>query len=97
MGADGVPRTDGGTPPAFLSSRHRLLLGLSAIAALLLGVSATSSVICLALGWRVPAAGFGLLTLLASPLLLLGPVQDWWRHRRGRRRRHFSRPEGFGG
>ena len=96
MGADGVPRTDSGTPPPFLSIRHRRLLGLSALAALLLVALAGGAVVSLALGWRLLAAGFGLLTLLGSPLLLLGPVQDWWRHRRGRRRRHLTRPEGFG-
>ncbi len=92
-----MPRTDSSAPPAFLSYRHRLLLGLSAMAALLLAGLAAASIISLALGWRLLAAGFGLLTLLASPLLLLGPAQDWWRHRRGRRRRHHTRPAGFGG
>jgi hypothetical protein len=66
------------------------------MAALLLAALAGGAVLSLALGWRFLAAGFGLLTLMASPLLLLGPVQDWWRHRRGRRRRHLTRPEGFG-
>jgi hypothetical protein len=66
------------------------------MAALLLAALTGASIVSLAFGWRFLAAGFGLLTLLASPLLLLGPAQDWWRHRRGRRRRHFTRPENFG-
>ncbi len=72
------------------------MLGLGALAALLLGALAALSILALALGWRLLAAGFALALLLASPLLLLGPAQDWWRHRRGRRRRHLRRPEGFG-
>ncbi len=91
-----MPHTDSVAPPAFLSYRHRLLLGLSALAALLLATLAAGSILSLALGWRLMAAGFGLLTVLASPLLLLGLAQDWWRHRRGHRRRHLIRPEGFG-
>ena len=71
-------------------------MGVSALSALLLLALVAGSVLSLALGWRLLAAAFGLLTLLASPLLLLGPVQDWWRHRRGRKRRHRVRPEGFG-
>jgi hypothetical protein len=67
------------------------------MAALLLAALAAGSIVSLALGWRLLAAGFGLLALLASPLLVLGPAQDWWRHRRGRRRRHLTRPENFGG
>ena len=66
------------------------------MAAALLAGLAGLSIVALALGWRLLAAGFALALLLASPLLLLGPVQDWWRHRRGRKRRHRVRPEGFG-
>jgi hypothetical protein len=97
VGADGIPRTDGGTPPGFLSARHRRLLGLGALAAALLLGLAGLAVLALGLGWRLAAAGFGLGFLLACPLLLLGPAQDWWRHRRGRRRRHRARPPGLGG
>lgn len=72
------------------------MLGLNALAALLLAALAMGAVVSLALGWRLPAAGFALALVLASPLLLLGPVQDWWRHRRGRARAHRVRPQDFG-
>ncbi|MFC7477611.1 hypothetical protein ACFQS7_24845 [Dankookia sp. GCM10030260] len=52
-------------------------------------------VLALALGARLAAAGLALATLAATPLLGVGPVLDWWRHRRPRRRRHASRPEDF--
>jgi hypothetical protein len=97
VGRDGLPRTDPSTPPPFLSRRHRLALGLSAGAALLLAALAGAAVLALALGWRAGAALAGLAFLAATPLLALGPAQDWWRHRRGRRRAHRVRPPGFGG
>jgi hypothetical protein len=79
-----------------MSRRHRLVLGLGALALVLLGGLAWLAVLSLALGWRLMAADFALATLVASPLLLLGPVQDWWRFRRGQRRRHRHRPQDFG-
>ena len=66
------------------------------VATLLLGLLSGLAVLSLALGWRLAAADFALGVILVSPLLLLGPAQDWWWHRRGRRRRHSVRPEGFG-
>ncbi len=69
---------------------------MGALAAFLMLACAGMAVLALGLGWRAAAAGFGLGFVLACPLLLLGPMQDWWRHRRGRRRRHRARPPGFG-
>jgi hypothetical protein len=89
-------RTDSGTPPGFSSPRYRRLMGLGALATALMLACAALAILALGLGWRLAAAGFGLGFVLACPLLLLGPVQDWWRHRRGRRRRHHTRPPGFG-
>jgi hypothetical protein len=68
------------------------MVGLFGLGLLLVGGLAGMSVAALLSGARGWAAMFGLATLLASPLLLLGPVQDWWRHRRGRRQAHASRP-----
>jgi hypothetical protein len=72
-------------PPAWLSARHRLVLALFALGLLTVGALAGLTVAAFASGARGAAAVFALLTLAASPLLLLGPVQDWWRFRRGRR------------
>ena len=68
------------------------MVGLFGLGLLLVGGLAGMSVAALLSGARAWAAVFGLATLLASPLLLLGPVQDWWRHRRGRRQAHATRP-----
>ncbi len=72
------------------------MLGLNLLAIATLVLLAVLAGLALALGLRLLAAGFGLAWVLALPLLLLGPVQDWWRHRRGRRRKHRQRPSGFG-
>lgn len=74
-------------PPEFLSSRHRLILGLFALALLVVGTLAGVTVAAFASGARGAAAVFALLTLAASPLLLVGPLQDRWRHRARRVRR----------
>ena len=75
-------------PPAeFLSPRHKLIVGLFLGAVALVGVLGGLAAAAFASGARGAAAVFALLTLLASPLLALGPVQDWWRFRRGRRMR----------
>ncbi|GGC29651.1 hypothetical protein GCM10011504_04850 [Siccirubricoccus deserti] len=95
VGRDGTPRTDTAEPPEWLGPRHLRLLGWAALGAGLTGGLAALSVACLALGARLWAAGFALAVVAASPLLVLGPVLDWWRHRRPRRQRHRSRPEGF--
>jgi hypothetical protein len=79
-----------------MSYRHRLVLGLGALAITVLAALVGVTVLSLALGWRLLAAGSALATLAASPLVLLGPAQDWWRFRRGRKRRHRQRPEDFG-
>ena len=91
MGRDGAPREDVAPPPEFLSGRHRLILGIFALGALVVGALAGVTVAALASGSRAWAAIFALLTLATSPLLVLGPVQDWWRHRRGRRMRQAPR------
>ena len=72
--------------PEFLSTRHRVMLGLFMLSALLVGGLAGLTVAAYASGARGAAAVLALLTVLCSPLLALGPVQDWWRYRRGRRR-----------
>jgi hypothetical protein len=61
------------------------VLALFALGLLTVGALAGLTVAAFASGARGAAAVFALLTLAASPLLLLGPVQDWWRFRRGRR------------
>jgi len=62
------------------------VLGLFFLALAVVGGLAGATVAAFVSGARGPAAVLALLTLLASPTLLLGPAQDWWRHRR--RRRH---------
>jgi len=84
VGRDGRPVAPSAPPPEWLSTRHRLILGLFALAALVVGGLAGATVAAFASGARGWAAVLALLTLAASPLLLLGPAQDWWRHRRGR-------------
>jgi len=80
----GRPVAPSAPPPEWLSTRHRLVLGLFALATLVVGGLAGATVAAFASGARGWAAVFALLTLACSPLLLLGPVQDWWRHRRRR-------------
>ncbi|MFL1462367.1 hypothetical protein ACI6QG_09205 [Roseococcus sp. DSY-14] len=60
------------------------MLGLFALSLLLVGALAGAAAAAFAAGARGAAAVLGLLTLLAAPTLLLGPLQDRWRHRRGR-------------
>lgn len=79
LGWNGRPQV---RPPAWLSARHRLVIGLFALGALVVGGLAGATVAAFASGARGAAAVLALLTLAASPLLVLGPVQDWWRHRR---------------
>ena len=69
-------------PPEWLGGRHRLIFGLFGLGLVCVGALAGLSVAALASGARSWAAGFALAALLASPLLLLGPAQDRWRHRR---------------
>ncbi|MBC7431504.1 MAG: hypothetical protein H7345_05505 [Rubritepida sp.] len=71
-----------GPPPEWLGARHRLVLGLFALGLLCVGGLAGLSIAAFASGARGLAAAFGLAAVLASPPTLLGPVQDWWRHRR---------------
>lgn len=85
MGRDGAPREGVAPPPEWLSPRHRLVLGLFALGLVVVGVLAGLTVAAYASGAREVAALFALATLAASPLVALGPVQDWWRFRRGRR------------
>jgi hypothetical protein len=96
VGRDGVARTDRATAPQWLDARHRALLGWAACGAGLTGGLAGLSVVCLALGARDWAAAFALAVLAAAPVLTVGPMLDWWRHRRPLRQRHRRRPEGFG-
>jgi len=63
------------------------VLALFFLAVTVVGALAGATVAAFASGARGAAAVLALLTLLASPALLLGPAQDWWRHRRGRRGR----------
>jgi hypothetical protein len=72
--------------PEFLSTRHRVVLGLFMLAAMVVGSLAGVTIAAFASGARGAAAVFALLTTLCAPLLALGSVQDWWRFRRGRRR-----------
>ncbi|WP_149537624.1 hypothetical protein [Siccirubricoccus phaeus] len=92
-----MPRTDHASPPQWLDARHRALLGWAALGAVATGGLAGLSVACLALGAQRWAAGFALAMLAAAPLLGVGPVLDWWRHRRPYRQRHRQRPGDFGG
>ena len=71
-----------GAPPAWLSPRHRLVLALFGFGLVCVGGLAGACVAAFAAGARHTAALFGLATLAAAPLPLLGPLQDWWRHRR---------------
>lgn len=66
-----------------------------ALGAAITGALAGLTVLSLALGARLFAAGFALATLAAAPLVGVGPLLDWWRHRRPYRRRHAARPESF--
>jgi hypothetical protein len=84
VGRDGRPMPPAAPPPEWLSTRHRLILGLFAVGAVVVGALGGATVAAFASGARGWAAIFALLTLAASPLLALGPLQDWWRHRRGR-------------
>lgn len=89
-GGAGTPRD--AEPMDWLGPRHRRLLAVVAATAGLVGMLAGLSAACLMLGARHWAAAFALAMLAASPLLLLGPGLDRWRHRR---RRHLVRPPGF--
>ena len=71
-------------PPEWLGTRHRLVLGLFGLGLLLVGALAGLSLAAFASGAPGWAALFALAAMLASPLLLLGPAQDWWRFRRRR-------------
>jgi hypothetical protein len=82
---DGTPRADVAPPPEWLSPRHRLVLALFALALVVIGALAGVTVAAFASGARGAAAVFALLTLASLPLLAVGPLQDWWRFRRGRR------------
>jgi hypothetical protein len=84
VGRDGRPLAPAPPPPEWLSPRHRLILGLFALGGLVVGGLAGATVAAFASGARGWAAVLALMTLAASPLLALGPVQDWWRHRRRR-------------
>lgn len=95
VGRDGVPRTDAAEPMEWLGLRHRRLLASYAGAGLVIGGLAGLSALCFVLGARFAAAIAALATLASTPLLLLGAGIDWWRHRRGRRRRHRHRPDRF--
>jgi MFS family permease len=92
VGRDGRPTTDESEPVTWLGARHRLILLLFGLGLLVVGALAGMSVAALLSGSRGWAAIFALCALLAAPLLLLGPAQDWWRHRRGRRQAHAARP-----
>jgi hypothetical protein len=92
-----VPRTDAGAPPEWLGLRHRRIIGWVAFGGAVTGGLAGVTVTCFVLGARLWAAGFALATLAAAPLLAVGPVLDWWWHRRPLRRRHRVRSERFPG
>lgn len=62
-----------------------MVLALFALALVVVGALAGVTVAAYLSGAREAAAVFALLTLAALPLLALGPLQDWWRYRRGRR------------
>lgn len=90
-----MPHTDAGTEPAWLDLRHRRILGWMMLSAALVAGLAGLSALCFMLGLRLWAAGFALATMAAAPTLLFGHAQDWWHHRRGRRRSHRQRPDAF--
>ena len=71
------------------------MLGWAALGAGIVALLAGLTVAAFALGARLLAAGLALATLAATPLLGVGPVLDWWRHRRPYRRRHGTRPADF--
>jgi hypothetical protein len=71
------------------------LIGWAALGSAAIGLLASSTVLAFALGARLLAALLALATLAATPLLGVGPVLDWWRHRRPHRRRHATRPDDF--
>lgn len=87
VGRDGEARETPVPPPEFLSGRHRLILGFFALGAVVVGSLAGVTVAAFASGARSVAAIFALMTLAASPLLLVGPLQDRWRHRSRKLRR----------
>jgi hypothetical protein len=87
VGRGGEARETPVQPPEWLSGRHRLILGLFALGALVVGGLAGLTVAAFASGARSAAAIFALLTLATSPLLVLGPLQDRWRHRARKIRR----------
>jgi len=68
--------------PEWLGPRHRLMLGLFALGLIGVGALAGLSLAALASGARGWAAVFGLGAVLCSPLLVVAPLQDRWRHRR---------------
>lgn len=95
VGRDGIPRTDTGTAPEWLGPRHRRVLAWTALGAMATGALAGLCVLCFILGARLWAAGLALAMLAATPLVAVGPVLDWWRHRRPHRHRHLSRSRDF--
>jgi hypothetical protein len=97
VGRDGIPRTDTGQAPEWLGPRHRRILAWTALGAVVSGGCAGLTLLCFLIGARLAAAWFALATLATAPLLLVGPAEDWWRHRRPHRRRHRNRPGRFPG
>ncbi|MCW8085325.1 hypothetical protein [Sabulicella glaciei] len=85
IGRGGHAREGDEGPAPWLSPRHRLVLAITFVGAALVAALGGAAVAAFASGAQGAAAVLGLLTLLAAPLPLLGPAQDWWRHRRGRR------------
>ena len=84
VGPGGRPRPPDAPPPLWLSVRHRVILGMFALGALLVGGLAGATVAAFASGARGMAAVLALLTVAASPVMALGALQDWWRFRRRR-------------
>ena len=83
-GPDGRPGVAPQGAPEWLGVRHRLVLALFGLGLLLVGGLAGLSLAAFASGARGWAAAFALAAMLAAPLLVVGPVQDWWRFRRRR-------------